>query len=199
MGKGIALVGLNGSGKSTLGHALAKELGYFEIDVEDYYFPEQSESRQAALEGMYDTECSYLGEIPYSVAKSKNEVEQAIVKEIALHQNYILCGVTLNWSDAILSTIQKVFWLKVNSEERVVRVKNREEKRWGKRVLAGGDMYAQQDSFRNLVGGLSEQKVRDSLNNISCEVIELDGTLPISTNMQKIKEIISVQKYILTV
>ena len=45
---GIAIVGLNGSGKSTLGHALAKELGYFEIDVEDYYFPEQKESRQAA-------------------------------------------------------------------------------------------------------------------------------------------------------
>ena len=54
MGRGIALVGLNGSGKSTLGHALAKELGYFEIDVEDYYFPEQKESRQAALEGEYD-------------------------------------------------------------------------------------------------------------------------------------------------
>ena len=35
MGRGIALVGLNGSGKSTLGHALAKELGYFEIDVDD--------------------------------------------------------------------------------------------------------------------------------------------------------------------
>ncbi len=41
MSEGIAIVGLNGSGRSTLGHALAKELNYYEIDVEDYYFPEQ--------------------------------------------------------------------------------------------------------------------------------------------------------------
>lgn len=190
MGIGIALVGLNGSGKSTLGHALAKELCYFEIDVEDYYFPEQSESRQAALEGKYDIECSYLGEIPYSEARDKKEVNQAIARAIASHEKYILCGVTLNWSEEILSTIKKVFWLKVNSDERVMRVRNREEKRWGERVLAGGDMYEQQDSFRNLIGGLSEQKVLDSLRNLSCEVVELDGTLPVSTNVQVIKEIL---------
>ena len=190
MGIGIALVGLNGSGKSTLGHALAKELCYFEIDVEDYYFPEQSESRQAALEGKYDIECSYLGEIPYSEARDKKEVNQAIARTIASHEKYILCGVTLNWSEEILSTIKKVFWLKVNSDERVMRVRNREEKRWGERVLAGGDMYEQQDSFRNLIGGLSEQKVLDSLRNLSCEVVELDGTLPVSTNVQVIKEIL---------
>lgn len=47
MGNGIAIIGLNGSGKSTLGHALAKELGYYEIDVEDYYF--QSRWSQGAL------------------------------------------------------------------------------------------------------------------------------------------------------
>ena len=188
MGRGIALVGLNGSGKSTLGHALAKELGYFEIDVEDYYFPEQKESRQAALEGEYDVKCNYLGEIPYSEARNKSEVNQAIARDIASHEKYILCGVTINWSDEILSTIQKVFWLKVNSAERIRRVKSREEKRWGERVLAGGDMYEQQDSFRNLIGGFSEQKVLDSLSDFKGEIVELDGTLPISTNMQIVKE-----------
>ena len=185
---GIAIVGLNGSGKSTLGHALAKELGYFEIDVEDYYFPEQKESRQAALEGKYDVKCNYPGEIPYSEARSKSEVNQAIANTILSHEKYILCGVTINWSDEILSTIQKVFWLKVNSDERVLRVKDREEKRWGERVLAGGDMFEQQDLFRNLIGGFSEQKVLDSLVNVECEVVELDGTLPISINLQIIKE-----------
>lgn len=190
MGKGIAIVGLNGSGKSTLGHVLAKELGYFEIDVEDYYFPEQKESRQAALEGEYDVKCNYLGEIPYSEARSKSEVNQAIAKTIDSHEKYVLSGVTLDWSDEILSTIQKVFWLKVNSEERVKRVQSREEKRWGARVLAGGDMYEQQDSFRNLIGGFSEQKVLDSISSLNCEVIELDGTLPIAANVQVVKEIL---------
>ena len=63
---GIAIVGLNGSGKSTLEHALAKTLNLYEIDVEDYYFPEQRESRKAALDGEYVVNCSYLGDHPYS-------------------------------------------------------------------------------------------------------------------------------------
>lgn len=37
--RGIALFGENGSGKSTLAHALTKELDWFEMDAEDYYFP----------------------------------------------------------------------------------------------------------------------------------------------------------------
>ena len=41
---GISLFGPNGSGKSTLVHALEKRIDYFEMDVEDYYFPEQRKS-----------------------------------------------------------------------------------------------------------------------------------------------------------
>ena len=72
---GIAIVGLNGSGKSTLGHALAKTIGYYEIDVEDFYFPEQRESRKAALECQYEVNCNYLGDLPYSMPRSKEEAE----------------------------------------------------------------------------------------------------------------------------
>ena len=39
--QGIAIFGLNGGGKSTLAHALAKQLDCFEMDVVDYYFPDQ--------------------------------------------------------------------------------------------------------------------------------------------------------------
>ena len=188
MREGIAIVGLNGSGKSTLAHALAKELGFFEIDCEDYYFPEQRESRQSALEENYDVQCSYLGDTPYSVARSKDEVEQAIAKDVVLHPQYIISGVTMNWNEDILSTIKVVFWLKTETAERVKRVKSREEKRWGSRVSVGGDMYEQQLSFRNLISGLPESMVEDSISKIGCEVRELDGMLPISRNLEIIQE-----------
>lgn len=74
MPEGIAIVGLNESGKSTPGHALAKELSYYEIDVEDYYFPEQKESRRAAFDGVYGVNCDYLGDVPYSISRTKEEV-----------------------------------------------------------------------------------------------------------------------------
>lgn len=86
MQEGIATVGLNGSGKSTLGHALAKELSYYEIDVEDYYFPEQKESRRAALDGEYGDRLDYLGDMPYSVSRTKEEVEEGIAKDIVAHR-----------------------------------------------------------------------------------------------------------------
>ena len=47
--RGIAIMGLNGCGKSTLAHTIAKRLDFYEMDVEDYYFPEQKNSRQACF------------------------------------------------------------------------------------------------------------------------------------------------------
>jgi shikimate kinase len=188
MQEGIAIVGLNGSGKSTLGHALAKELDYYEIDVEDYYFPEQKESRRATLDGGYGNSHDYLGDIPYSVACTKKEVEEGIAKDIAAHPRYILTGVTINWGEEILSTIKKVFWLKTGTDERVRRVKDREEKRWGDRVAEGGDMYEQQKSFRELIAGFTDEKVKDSISRIRCDVIELDGNLPVQRNVEIIRK-----------
>ena len=185
--EGIAIVGLNGSGKSTLGHALAKELHYYEIDVEDYYFPEQKESRRAALDGEYGDNGTYLGNMPYSVARTEEEVEEGIAKDIATHPKYILTGVTLTWREEILSTIRYVFWLKTDTEERVRRVKDREERRWGNRVAEGGDMYEQQLSFRNLIASFTEDKVKDSIGKLCCDVIELDGTLPVHRNAEIIR------------
>ena len=190
--EGIAIVGLNGSGKSTLGHALAKELGYYEIDVEDYYFPEQKESRRAALDGVYGVDCNYLGEVPYSVSRTKEEVVEAIAKDTDAHPKYIITGVTINWCEEILSTIKMVFWLKTDTEERVRRVKEREEKRWGDRVTEGGDMYEQQASFRKLIAGFTDTKVTDSIGKVSCKIVELDGTCSIKENVEIIKKCIGI-------
>ena len=188
MQEGIAIVGLNGSGKSTLGHALAKALNYYEIDVEDYYFPEQQESRKAALEGYYGVNCDYLGDLPYSVPHSREEVEACILKEISLHPRYLLTGVTINYHEEILSTIKYVFWLRTDTNERVHRVKDREEKRWGSRVLEGGDMFEQQLLFRNRIASLTEEKVADSIGKTGFSVIQLDGTLPVQKNVEIIIE-----------
>ena len=190
MREGIAIVGLNGSGKSTLGHALAKAKNLYEIDVEDYYFPEQRESRKAALDGEYGVNCSYLGDMPYSVSRTKEEVVKAIAKDVSAHPRYVMTGVTINWSDEILSTIKHVFWLKTETEERVRRVKDREEKRWGDRVTEGGDMYEQQKSFREMIAGLTDDKVQRSIDKLNCEVIQLDGTRSVSENLAIIMKIV---------
>ena len=181
---GIAIVGLNGSGKSTLAHALAKELGYWEMDVEDYYFPDQRASRRAALEGL-----PFLREeraaVPFSAPIPRSEAEAAILADIEKHPRFVFSGVALNWEERILSHVEIVFFLQVPKEKRIRRIHEREEKRFGPRVLPGGDMYAQQAAFLRTVSSRDESTVLDSLTGLTCPIVPMDGMLPVSAILQQ--------------
>ena len=176
MYNGIAIIGLNGAGKSTLAHILAKKLNYFKIDVEDYYFPAQRSSRINALEGKSSADVSF---IPYLSPKAKSEVEFAIRKDINCYPQFVLSGVTLNWSESILSQIDIVFYLHVPLNERLQRIRSREAQRFGSRILPGGDMYDQHIEFLNKVENRSEQEITRSLENLSCPVVNVEKLLPL--------------------
>lgn len=185
--RGIAIFGLNGSGKSTLTHALAKQIDYFEMDVEDYYFPEQRESRRRALEDSRFID-AVQDELPYSNPKMKSEVQAAIIEDIQIHPRFILSGVTMNWSNDILSNIDIVFWVQTPLEERLRRIRIREEKRFGARILPGGDMYTQQMEFRKVVENRDPKAVEECARKFACPVIVLDGTLSVTENVKKIMD-----------
>ena len=176
---GIAIVGLNGSGKSTLTHALAKELGYWEMDVEDYYFPDQRASRRSALEGLPILR-DEMAAVPFSAPIPKSEAEAAILAEMEKHPRFVFSGVRLTWEPRILSHIEIVFFLQVPKEERIRRIHEREEKRFGPRVLPEGDMYGQQAAFLRTVSSRDESTVLDSLTGLTCPIVPMDGTLPVS-------------------
>lgn len=180
---GIAIMGLNGCGKSTLAHALSKALGFYEMDVEDYYFPEQKHSRQAVLEHQRDVKCEYKGALPYSEPRSKSEVQEMIRSDIAKHPQFVISGVTVNWDEDILAAIDIAFILDVSTDERVKRVQHREEVRFGSRVLPGGDMYEQQKQFRDMIGNITTEKVEESAKKLHCKKVRLDGTKSVDENV----------------
>ncbi len=186
--KGIAIFGLNGGGKSTLTHALAKQTGYFEMDVEDYFFPEQKKSRKWSLENNNVMDIEYLGELPFSKPRTKKEVQEAILEDIKMNEKFILSGVAMNWNEEILSHIDLAFWVQTPLEERLRRIQAREVNRFGGRVLKGGDMFAQQEAFRKVVENRDSKSVEESTRKLQCPVIVLDGTLPIAKNIENILE-----------
>ena len=186
--KGIAILGLNGSGKSTLTHALSKQTGYFEMDVEDYYFPQQRESRKWALENNCVIHTDQLDELPFCNPRTKSEVQRAIMENIKTHPRFIISGVTMNWSDEILSRIDIAFWIQTPLEERIKRIQTREERRFGARVLDGGDMFAQQMEFREIVKNRHSKEVEESVTKLDCPVIVIDGTLSVIHNLEKITD-----------
>ena len=183
MYNGIAIIGLNGAGKSTLAHVLAKKLHYFEIDVEDYYFPEQRSSRINALEGRTSADVSF---IPYLSPRAKSEVEFAIRKDINCNPQFVLSGVSLNWSESILSQIDIVFYLNVPLTDRLRIIRSREAQRFGSRILPGGDMYEQHNEFLNKIENRSEQEITRSLENLSCPVVNVEEILPLRNDILKI-------------
>lgn len=183
MVRGIAIMGLNGCGKSTLAHAITKRLDFYEMDVEDYYFPEQKNSRQAVLEQQYDVKCEYKGELPYSMPRSAKEVQEMIRNDIEKHPQFVISGVTMNWDEDILSVIDVAFILEVPAEERVKRVQHREEVRFGSRVMSGGDMYEPQKAFREIIGNRSNERVEESANKLHCKKVRLDGTKSIEDSI----------------
>ena len=185
MVRGIAIFGQNGGRKSTLAHALAKQTGYFEMDVEDYYFPEQKKSRKWALGKSEIVDTEHLVKLPFSNPRTKDEVQTAIMEDILAHPRFILSGVTIKWNDNIFSHINTAFWVQTPLEERLKRIQEREEKRFGARVLPGGDMYMQQMEFRNVVKNRDSKAVEERAKRYSCPVVMLDGTLPVMENVKK--------------
>ena len=184
--RGIAIMGLNGCGKSTLAHALAQRLGLYELDVEDYYFPEQRLARRAALEGRPETCCERSGSLPYARPRDRREVQEMIASDIERHPRFVICGVTMNWDARILSAIYVAFMLEVPAEERVRRVSQREQFRFGARVMPGGDMYEQQQAFRELIARKSHSLVEESAARMPCRKIRLDGARRINENVDLI-------------
>ncbi len=184
---GIAILGLNGGGKSTLSHALAKKCGYLELDVEDCYFPEQSNSRKCALDDNV-IETVHLGLLPFSNPRTKSEVEEGIIENIKDNTKFVLSGVTMNWNEAILSRINLAFWIQTPVEVRLKRLKAREVKRFGSRVLVGGDMFSQQQDFLKEVGNRDTKVIEESIMNLDCLIIEIDGMYSVEHNLEVIME-----------
>ena len=182
MAQGIAIVGLNGSGKSTLNHLLSSALGYFEMDVEDYYFPQQKEHRQWALE---HTQVQETEQQPYTAERDQMQVEAALLQDMEAHPRFVLSCVKLNWREALRSRIGVVFYLQVPLETRLARIRQREVRRFGARALPGGDMYEKQESFRALVSQREPAMVEASLADMPCPVFTLDGTRPLEENLAR--------------
>lgn len=185
-------MGLNGSGKSTLVHTLAKKINFYEMDIEDYYFPEQKISRQSAQENHYGVACEHLGKIPFTVPRSKKQVQEQLYADMKNHSQFIISGVTMNWNEPILSLIDIAFIIDTPTDERLRRVQMREEKRFGSRVKLGGDMYEQQIAFRDVIKNREEKDVEDSAKRLHCKIVRLDGTKKIEDNIEIILRVINV-------
>ena len=154
--QGIIVFGANGSGKTTLGRELARILGFKRMDVEDYYFRES--------------------EIPYSDARSKDEVVELMLADIEKYRSFIISTVVGDLGNVIPQYYKLAVHISAPHELRMERIKQRVYDKFGERVLEGGDMYEQEQKFFNFVASRSLTIIDQWAETLTCPVIHIDGT-----------------------
>ena len=120
---GILICGLNGTGKSTLGAALAACLGYAFIDNEDLFFPKEDPA--------------YL----FSSPRSKEEAVRLLEERIRENDRFVFAAVRGDYGNLLLRSLSHIVLIEVPQEIRKERVRQRSYRRFGERILPGGDLY----------------------------------------------------------
>lgn len=166
MGIGIQICGLNGCGKSTIGKELAKEFGFHFIDNESLFFSRTTESE------------------PYTNSRSRSDVEKLLVEEVNTHKNFVFAAVKGDYGEDIISKYKYVIVVEVPKEIRLQRVRNRSFLKFGSRMMPGGDLYDQEESFFQMVESRREDCVESWVQTMRCPVIRVDGTKPIQENLE---------------
>ena len=157
MTKGILLLGLNGCGKTTLGRLLAQKLELLAMDAEDYYFPVPGD---------------------YADSRSKEEVHRLMENDAQTH-DFVLSCVQCNLPPSLLEHVQLAVVLRVSAELRASRIVQRDTAAYGKRVMPGGDLYEERQTFRAFAASRTEDIVTKNLPMLRCPVVELNAAQPL--------------------
>ena len=168
MGVGIIVCGLNGAGKSTLGRALAEELGFYFIDIEDLYFPK--------------TDRNYM----YASPRTRNEVEKLLESELKAHEGFVFASVHGDYGESLYHFFKYAVLISVPGDIRIERVRNRSYQKFGDRMLPGGDLYEKEEKFFDFVRSRKEDSVTEWAGTLCCPVIRVDGTMPVRENIKYI-------------
>ena len=166
MKQGVILCGLNGSGKSTLGRALAQRLGWEFLDIEDCFFPKT------------DPSCLYAN------PRSPQEAAALLVERATAAENFVLASVKGHYPG----------WRRCSP--------GRCGCGWTRPPGPGGCGSAPMRSSGERIGPgatcSSRRKISSPLppsgrtarwrpaGHVTLPVVEVDGTLPIQENVERL-------------
>lgn len=167
---GVIICGMNGSGKSTLGRALAESLGWRFIDNEDLYFPKADPAH------------------PFAAERTQEEVERLLLEEVRQDERFVFAAVRGNYGDAVLPYYKAAVLVEVPREIRLQRVWERSHRRFGERMLLGGDLYESEKRFYDLIAARPEDYAERWLRAVEIPILRVDGTRPVGENVALIAD-----------
>ncbi len=174
MGARIHITGASGSGTSTLASALADRLGYAHLDTDAFY---------------------WMPTDPPFTTKRPAEDRLALMRaEIDQADGWVNSGSLIGWGDPLVPLFDLVVFLYVPPDVRLVRLREREGRRYGADILPGGWM---EHIHRDLIewaqqyddpafSGRTLARHRRWLATLECPVVEISGTPVLEDSIQQV-------------
>ena len=83
----------------------------------------------------------------YTTKRSKGERRALMKKDISENDNVVISGSLVDWGDELIPLFTLAIRLVTDTEIRIKRLKIREKKKFGDRIIPSGDMYANHIEF----------------------------------------------------
>lgn len=155
---------------------LAERISYRFIDNEDLFFPKEDPS--------------YM----YANPRSKDEVIQLLEATIAQDRHYVFAAVKGDYGEIFISSLEHIILIDVPKHIRLQRIRDRSFRKFGERILLGGDLYEKENVFFSTVASRSQDYITSWLQSVDCPIIRLDGTLlPPEENVDYLVSALAIQ------
>jgi len=132
----VYIIGASGTGKTTLAKAVAVHLALPHFDSDDYFH--------------------YPTDPPFQKQRSPEERAHLLSKDLKKHSSWVLSGGVGTWQPAVEFDPTLVVFLYLPPEIRLSRLKARESRLYGARILLGGDMEQDHKEFMEWTSGYDD-------------------------------------------
>ena len=115
--------------------------------------------------------------------RSHEEVLAALLNDLQNSDTIVLASVKADYSKEIESFFSKAIYIEAPKDIRLMRVRERSFKKFGDRMLKGGDLYEIEEAFFHMVEKRPDSFVEEWLSKLSIPVIKIDGTHSVDENV----------------
>lgn len=175
----IHITGAAGAGTTTLGAVLATRLGVCHFDTDDYYWKPSVP--------------------PYQESRDVEGRLELLRPALTDSDSWVLSGALEGWGDPLIPLFDLVIFLHVPKQIRLLRLRHREERRFGKEAISPAglmhpryrDLLRWAEAYDTASAPQRSLKLHeDWISRLPCEVMRLGGLQPAERQVKQVLKVV---------